>query len=122
MTMLEVDERLNEDTLTLQVRGELDAGTAAQLREALRRVSAGQDVVVDLRGVPFMDSAGLGALVCGIRELRLNGGMAALCTRRGGVSRLLSVTGFDRLVPMAHSIEEAQQSIAGPPAEEAISE
>ena len=111
MTTFQVDERLVEGTLTLQVRGEIDSANAAELRGALRRVPAGQDLVVDLRNVPFMDSAGLGALVCGIRELRLKGGNAALCARRGGVSRLLSITGFDRIVPTAQSFEEAQESI-----------
>ena len=110
--MFEVDERLVEGTLTLRVQGDVDSANAAELREALRRVQRGQALVVDLRNVPFMDSAGLGALVCGIRELRLKGGTAALCARRGGVSRLLSVTGFDRIVPTAHSFEEAQESMS----------
>lgn len=117
--MFQVDERLVEGTLTLQVRGDVDSANAAELREALRRVPAGQNLVVDLRDAPFMDSAGLGALVCGIRELRLNGGTAALCARRG-VSRLLSVTGFDRIVPTTESFEEAQASMCAkdrPPAD-----
>ncbi len=61
-----------------------------------------------------MDSAGLGALVCGIRELRVNGGTVGLCTGRGGVARLLSMTGFDRLVPMGHSLKEAQEAMSDP--------
>ena len=118
--MFQVDERLVEGTRTLRVRGDVDSANAAELRDALRRVQGGQALVVDLRNVPFMDSAGLGALVCGIRELRLKGGTAALCTRRGGVSRLLSVTGFGRIVPTAHSFEEAQESMRNndrPPAD-----
>ena len=120
--MLEVDERRLDGTLTLQVRGEVDSATAAGLREALRRVPAGQVVVVDLRRVPLMDSAGLGALVGGIRELRLKGGTAVLCTSRGGVSRLLSLTGLDRFVPMRHSLKEAQEAISAPPPSESVPE
>lgn len=107
MQMFQIDEALGDDTLTMTVRGELDAAAAAQLREALRRVPAGAAVVVDLRTVPFIDSAGLGALICGIRELRTRGGTAALCARRGGVRRLLAVTGFDRIVGVAGSLEDA---------------
>ena len=46
------------------LRGELDLATAPDLEAALNeRLDAGQDVVVDLRELDFMDSTGLRALV-----------------------------------------------------------
>jgi anti-anti-sigma factor len=46
------------------LRGELDLATAPDLEAALNeRLDSGQDVVVDLRELDFMDSTGLRALV-----------------------------------------------------------
>jgi anti-anti-sigma factor len=46
------------------LRGELDLATAPDLEAALNeRLDTGQDVVVDLRELDFMDSTGLRALV-----------------------------------------------------------
>jgi anti-anti-sigma factor len=46
------------------VRGELDLATAPELEQAvLERLDAGQDVVLDLRELQFMDSSGLRVVV-----------------------------------------------------------
>ena len=43
--------------------GELDAYTVSQFRDALGGLATTSHLVIDLSGVPFMDSAGLGALI-----------------------------------------------------------
>ncbi len=55
----------------LEIRGEVDAYTAPQLREALREMD-GQEarLLVDLNGVDFMDSSGLGVLIGGLKRAR----------------------------------------------------
>lgn len=111
MSMLQLEERPLDGGVALRLEGEVDSSTAAVLRDAFRRVPKGEAVVVDLQRVPFMDSAGLGALICGIRELRTSRGAVALCVKRGGVQHLLSVTGFDRIVPITTSVGEAQEAI-----------
>jgi len=61
----------------LSFAGELDLTTVPQARDALVRMSAthpGQTVVVDLDGVTFLDSIGLGVLVGGLRRVRAAGG------------------------------------------------
>ena len=111
MSVLHAGEQL-AGSVVVEVSGHVDSSNASELREALRRVDDQDAVVIDLRCVPFMDSAGLGALICGIRELRIRGGRAALCTRPGAVHRLLHVTGLDRIVPVAESLEDARASLA----------
>ncbi len=107
MTGLELKEMRVDGTWTLVVTGEVDSSSAAQLRDSIRRGVGLGHIIIDLRSVPFMDSAGLGALVCGIREVRASRGVASLCVRRGAVKRLLEMTGFDRIVPTTASPEEA---------------
>jgi len=87
--------------------GELDAYTVGQFREALGDLASNGRLVIDLSDVPFMDSAGLGALIGGIRRARESGGDVAVACSRPTLTRLLHTTGFDRIVPVTETIPEA---------------
>ena len=70
---LDVKER--SGWAVLSVQGEVDVYTAPQFREQLiQLVDQGQrSILVDLEGVEFLDSTGLGVLVGGLRRARVNG-------------------------------------------------
>jgi anti-sigma B factor antagonist len=53
---------------TITVGGELDLATAPQFGDAVGEALAAGPVLVDLRGVSFMDSAGVRALNTALRE------------------------------------------------------
>ena len=62
--------------------GELDAYTVGQFREALTALAEEPRLLIDLSEVPFMDSAGLGALIGGIRRAReADGEVVVACSR-----------------------------------------
>jgi anti-sigma B factor antagonist len=92
--------------------GELDAFTVGQFRQALAELSSTPRLVIDLAGVPFIDSAGLGALIGGIRRVRELGGDVAVSCNRPQLVRLLRTTGFDRIVTVADTVEEAAVALA----------
>jgi anti-sigma B factor antagonist len=71
-------------------------------------------LLIDLSGVSFLDSAGLGALIGGIRRTREMGGAVAVACGRPTLIRLLRTTGFDRLVPVADTVEEAAAALKSP--------
>ena len=87
--------------------GELDAYTVGQFREALAELASRPKLLIDMSGVPFVDSAGLGALIGGIRRSRESGGDVAVCCNRPTLVRLLHTTGFDRIVTVTETLEEA---------------
>ena len=92
-------ERCNssDGVVVLRLRGELDLATASELSEQLGRAERdGSVVVVDLRGLEFMDSTGVALLANADRRARERGGR--LVVVRGGrqVQRLLELTGLDR--------------------------
>jgi anti-sigma B factor antagonist len=91
--------------------GELDAFTVSQFRQALGEVASSPRLLIDLSGVPFVDSAGLGALIGGIRRVRELGGEAAVACPRPTLTRLLRTTGFDRIVTVAPTVDEAMQAL-----------
>lgn len=92
----EVDE--TDGTTVCRPDGELDAFTVTEFRAELASLIGRPRVVIDLSGVPFMDSAGLGALIGGIRKIRDADGEAVVVCNRPAVMRLLHTTRFDRMV------------------------
>jgi anti-sigma B factor antagonist len=87
--------------------GELDAYSVAQFREAFSELADEPRVIVNLSGVQFMDSAGLGALIGGIRRVRENDGRVTIFSDREAITKLLHTTGFDRIVPVKSVLKEA---------------
>lgn len=97
-TAMRVDVRGSVGGLDVVVVGEVDSVTAPGLRGSLVEVLARpgvREVVVDLRGVTFLDSAGLCALAAAHRDTAGTGQRLALRvgTNRA-VLRPLQITGL----------------------------
>lgn len=106
--MLDIQpDDLDQDTLGLLVRGTLDAFTVAHFRAVFAETVARRALVIDLSGVSFVDSAGLGALIGGIRRSRELGAQVALACERTSLLRLFHTTGIDRIVPVTRTVDEA---------------
>ncbi len=109
--MLEIHIEETENYTLCRPSGELDAYTVGGFREALANLAGHERLLIDLSNVPFMDSAGLGALIGGIRRAREADGAVAVSCDNPGLTRLLHTTGFDRIVPVTESIEEAEEAL-----------
>ncbi len=90
-------------------KGNLDASTAPDLREAMSLITSVRRLVIDLSDVRFIDSAALGALVGGIRRVRDAGGEVVVCCNQRHLRRVLESIGFTRVVPLVESVGEAQR-------------
>ena len=110
--MLEIEVTTTDDYTLCRPVGELDAYTVNDFREALGEVAAATHLLIDLSDVPFMDSAGLGALIGGIRRTRESGGEVAVACGRPTLTRLLHTTGFDRIVPVEETVDGAAAVLA----------
>jgi anti-sigma B factor antagonist len=114
--VLSIEFDQSDSSLTIcRPVGELDAFTVSQFRQALAEVASSTRLLIDMSGVPFVDSAGLGALIGGIRRARELGGEVAVACNRPTLIRLLRTTGFDRIVTVAESVEEAAAALQGMP-------
>lgn len=106
---VEIEIEDSDQYRVLRPTGDLDVYTVGSLRDALGRMVEEETtrIVVDLDGVPFMDSSGLGALMGGVRRLREAGGdLAISCTREQHL-KLFTITGFGEGVSIAPTVEEA---------------
>lgn len=97
MTALTIATEHHQGTTLLVLRGDLELNTAPDLREALVRViDERARIVVDMEAVDFLDSAGLGILVGGLKRAReRDGDLELICSSRA-VLRPLELTGLDR--------------------------
>ncbi len=110
--MLEIEVEETEQYTLCRPSGELDAYTVGAFRETLTELAGKTHLLIDLSEVPFMDSAGLGALIGGIRRTREADCAVAVACSRPALTRLLHTTGFDRIVPVTESIEDAEEALA----------
>ena len=97
------------DCAVLQITGELDAYTAPFLRDRMRDLTAVgvRHVIVDLRGVDFLDSTGLGVLVGGLKRFREHGGSLAPVATKTSILKIFQITGLTSVLPPRPSVADA---------------
>jgi len=97
------------DCAVLRMAGEIDIYSAPDLRQqVIDLVDNGtRHIVADLRGVDFLDSTGLGALVGSLKRLRLRQGSFGLVTSGGRILQLLVITGLTRAFAIHASVLDA---------------
>ena len=80
----------------------IDNANAVEVkREALRLAGDSRNVVMDLSGIDFVDSAGVGVLVGLFKHARARGGRARFCGLTPGVRSTLELIQLDRIFELA---------------------
>lgn len=104
---LEVSER--GQYAVLSVRGEIDFYTAPRFHEALiGLVTEGRrQIVVDLLGVDFLDTTGLGVLIGGLKRVRSHDGELVLVCTTPRVLRVFEATRLTKVFPIFDSVDAA---------------
>src|ERR1700682_5748185 len=89
-------EEVTEDITVLEAYGRLDSTTAKEFGDRLiALVQAGRSaIVVDLKNIAYISSAGFRALLIANRATAEKAGKLALCGVIGEVSRLFEIGGF----------------------------
>ncbi|HVO19968.1 MAG TPA: STAS domain-containing protein [Anaeromyxobacter sp.] len=103
-----VDQR-SERRVVLSVTGRINAVTAPAVKARIRElVEEGHwEIVCDLGGVGFLDSAGLSALVSGLKATRERGGFLKLVGVSDQVARIFRLTMLDRVFEIHPSVDAA---------------
>ena len=105
ISVAEVDGRAQ-----VTLRGELDLATAPELEQLLTvRIDASQEVVVDLRGLEFMDSSGIRVLVAAHARAGRTGTRVLIVRPESdsAVAKIVEVAGLDRELNILDSPPQA---------------
>ena len=106
---LSITSEARGEITVVHVSGEIDVYTAPMLREHLdAHVAAGRhDLVVDLGGVTFMASTGLGVLVGRLKLVRAANGTLRLVCSNERILSVFSITGLDKVFRIFPSVDDA---------------
>lgn len=88
-------------TATAYLEGELDHHSAPAVRKALDELldtGALKTLVLDMSGLTFMDSSGIGVILGRYNRMTERGGSVAVAKPSPGIHKLLSMTGIYQLV------------------------
>ena len=88
-------------TLTVYLSGDLDHHTAADIRRELDGLIGDPGVrrlVIDLSGLGFMDSSGIGMMIGRYKIMMRRGGSMAVRTNDPQVERLMELSGLYQII------------------------
>lgn len=102
MALLEVDTHEENGTIRVALVGELDISSAPRVEEEIERLEAAKPavLVLDLRGLAFMDSTGLRLIVGADARAREQGRRLVIVRGPDVVQRIFNVTRLDERLEM----------------------
>lgn len=98
-----------QDRFVVSLTGEMDAQGCSEIRPALERLltdAAGRDVSLDIHGVSFLDSSGIGAIVFLFKRLKANGSTLSLCEVQGQPRELIELLRIDTAIPVGFAVPQ----------------
>jgi anti-sigma B factor antagonist len=111
---LTVSSRQEGEHTVISVGGEIDVYTAPSLRERLNELVASghYDLIVDMEGVEFLDSTGLGVLVGGLKRVRSHEGTLRLVCAQEKILKVFRITGLTKVFPIHPTLAEALAGVS----------
>ena len=90
----------------IALAGEIDAYTVTNLKETFDSVTKkeGQEVIVDLEHVTYMDSTGLGVFIGALKSAKESDSELKLVNIQDRVYRLFQITGLDEIMDVKAAI------------------
>lgn len=91
------------------VEGEIDVYTAPKLRDKITELVGDgiYHIVIDMEGVEFLDSTGLGVLVGGLKKVRAHDGSLQLVCNQDRLLKIFRITGLAKVFAIHSSAEAA---------------
>lgn len=106
---LTLETRDGAGATIVAVEGEIDVYTASKLRDKITElVAAGTyHLIIDMEGVEFLDSTGLGVLVGGLKKVRTHDGSLQLICNQDRLLKIFRITGLAKVFTIHRSAEAA---------------
>ncbi|MEO0812110.1 MAG: STAS domain-containing protein [Myxococcota bacterium] len=102
---MQINVKEEENHTVVEMFGALDAAASREAREVFTSLleQGKKEFVIDLTGVDFIDSSGLGALVGFFKKVRIGEGDVKLAGLRQPIMKIFELTHLDRVFTMIPS-------------------
>ena len=115
---MKVSSRIRSGVTVVSVHGRVlrhrtDAFAAWMAAETHDRWS--ESVLLDARAMTYINSAGMRTILRLFKRIGRNGGRFAVCGLADGIDRAFEVLGFDQIMDIHDSLEEALEKLSEPP-------
>ena len=100
---MQIKAMTNNNIVYMTLQGEIDEHSAERARREADRLideyAAAESAVIDLSGVPFMDSTGIGFLIGRYKKCKRYSIPAYVCRPNPSADKILSMSGVYTLIP-----------------------
>lgn len=111
---MQIDMEYGRKALIVRLTGELDHHTAdsvkLKMEESLEKGTASH-IVLNLRGLDFMDSSGIGVILGRYKQITAKGGKMVICNASPAVHRLFEMSGLFKIMTVVDTEKEAIASL-----------
>lgn len=109
---LDIKTEAAGDATTLSISGEIDLHTSPQLRIRLQEIldKKATRLILDLTGVGYMDSSGVGTIVEAKRRADRGKSKIVLTGLQPRVRSLFEITQLDKFFTITENIEQAKEA------------
>lgn len=98
---MDLSTKIAGDSLIVKLRGELDMHSVPQFKEKIvekMKKNNLKNLILNFKGVKFIDSSGLGAILGRYRYLKKRGGKVALVNLKPQVKKVFTLAGLLKIM------------------------
>ena len=109
--MFTLSHQRDSDVLAVHVVGRIDGSNASDFLESIKSAVEDDDrvLLVELAGLSYISSAGLRSFLILAQECDQKGKVFRLCNLSSNVADVFRVSGFDKIIEIYSSVDEARQ-------------
>jgi anti-anti-sigma factor len=113
---MEFSQKNVKGVMVFSIKGQIRISTQAECKEYFDKLieeNSSKAAVLDMSGIGYMNSAGIGMIVECFKKFRDNGGRLVLCSLVPDITKLFEVTRLDRFIEIYPDVETAVQKLTG---------
>lgn len=110
---MNITQQLKEGATVLDVSGRFEFSSRKLFMTALQKAQEGSPthIILNLEGVPFLDSAALGLLALAQQNLKAQTIQLSVLNPQAYVRKVLELANVQKFIPIVSSIAEAKSAV-----------
>lgn len=99
---MDIKSKVYNNTLYVVLKGELDEYSAPHAKICLEKAFGGRDftqIIIDLSGLEFMDSTGIGVLIGRYKQMKNRNVPIFICNPSKQAEKIFKMTGLYEIMP-----------------------